>query len=426
MHQVKARIIPTSARNIAGSGRMYRSYLIIFFGLWMVLTLKGQDEKTKLQDQRSRIEEEIRYTNKLLEETRKNRVASVNEVVLINNKIGKRQQLISAYNNELRLIERNIQLASQDISALQKELEALKAEYARMIFYAQKNRNAYRRLMFVFSAESFNQAYRRLKYFQQYSEYRRRQADLIREKELALGQRILGLEERKAEQLVLLKGERTEQQKLQQEKGQKNITVSNLKQQEKKLLQTLREKEQARARLNKEIERIIAEEIRKAREAGGDRSKAKPGDYFELTPEELALSNDFAGNQGKLPWPLERGVIAGSFGEQDHPVLKGIKTKSNGVDIVTAPGAQARSVFKGKVSRVMNVPRFNTVIIIRHGEFLTVYSNLDEVLVKAGDQVDTKQVLGRIHTQIAEGKTELHFEIWKGKTVMDPALWLAR
>ncbi len=400
-------------------------FLVALF-LLPVLSLFAQDEKAKLQEQRSRIEDEIRYTNKLLEDTRKDRAASVNEVVLINSKISKRRQLISSYNQELRLIDRNIQQASQHITALQKELETLRAEYARMIYYAQKNRNAYRRLMFVFSAESFNQAYRRLKYLQQYSEYRRRQADLIREKELALSQRILGLEERKTEQMALIQGERTEQKKLEIEKTQVNKTVSSLRQQEKKLLQTLREKEQARARLNKEIERIIAEEIRKAREAGGERAKAKPGDMFELTPEELALSNDFASNQGKLPWPLERGVIAGTFGEHDHPVLRGIKTKSNGVDIVTGAGAQARAVFKGKVSRVMTVPRFNTVVIIRHGEYLTVYSNLDEVSVKTGEMVDTKQPIGKIHTQAAEGKTELHFEVWKGKTVLDPALWLAR
>jgi septal ring factor EnvC (AmiA/AmiB activator) len=295
-----------------------------------------------------------------------------------------------------------------------------------MIYYAQKNRNAYSRMMFIFSAESFNQAYRRLKYFQQYSEYRRHQVELILKTETDLTRRISVLEEQKDEKIKVLEDEKDEQSKLQREKQDKNKTLSSLKQQEKGLLQTLREKEKARAKLNQEIERIIAEEIRKAQQAGGARSKAAPSDVFELTPEEMEMSADFESNRGKLPWPLERGVISGTFGEHDHPVLKGIKTKSNGVDILTSGGAVARAVFKGKVSRVMNVPRFNTVVIIRHGEYLSVYSNLTDVSVQMGDMVYTKQQIGKVVTSSEEVKTELHFEIWKGKTVMDPEPWLAR
>jgi len=389
-------------------------------------SLGAQDRKSQLEQEKSKLEEEIRYTNRLLDQTRQNKASSVNEVVLISNKIRKREQLIGAYNRELRSIDHNIGRAGSEIRALEQELAELKEEYAQMIYYAQKNRNSYRRLMFIFSAESFNQAYRRLKYFQQYSSYRRRQVERILETEASLSQRITVLETQKSDKIRLLEEEKAEQGLLQREKKEKDQTLDQLRQQERDLVKTLREKEKARSRLNAEIERIIAEEIRKAREAGGSRSKAAPGDVFELTPEELELSADFVGNQGKLPWPLERGVITGTFGEHPHPVLKGVKTKSNGVDILTGPGAEARAVFKGKVSRVMNVPQFNTVVIVRHGEYLTVYSNLSEVSVQMGDMVYTKQPIGRISTSADEGKTELHFEIWKGKTVLDPEGWLAR
>jgi septal ring factor EnvC (AmiA/AmiB activator) len=394
--------------------------------LLFALGLQGQDRKEQLQKERSRLEEEIRYTNELLEKTRKSKKASVNEVVLLQNKIRKREQLIAAFDRELRSIDRDISGAGKEIQRLEAELQSLREEYARMIYYAQKNKNAYSRLMFIFSAESFNQAYRRLKYFQQYSEYRRRQAELIRKTEGELTQRIALLEGQKQEKTVILEEEKDERSKLQKERQDKNLTLNSLKQQEKTLLQTLREKEKARQKLNQEIERIIAEEIRKAREAGGSRSKAAPSDAFELTPEELELSASFESNQGKLPWPLERGVISGTFGEHDHPVLKGIKTKSNGVDIMTSGGSVARAVFKGKVSRVMNVPKYNTVVIIRHGEFLSVYSNLTDVTVKMGDMVSTKQPIGRVAQSAEEEKTELHFEIWKGKTVLNPEPWLAR
>lgn len=409
--------------------KIYKAYpLVIVSLLWLVfaISVPGQDKKEKLQQEKERLEEEIRYTNELLEKTRKSHSASVNEVVLIGNKIDKRKQLIHAYNRQLRAINNDIAGAGDEINALEEDLQVLKEEYARMIYYAQKNRNAYTRLMFIFSAESFNQAYRRMKYFQQYSEYRRRQVELIHETEKQLMNRINRLEEQKSDKITLLELEKDEQSQLQKERQDKSKTVSQLKQKEQELLRKLREQERARSKLNDEIQRIIAEEIRKAREAGGERSKAAPSDFFELTPEEMELSANFESNRGKLPWPLERGVMSGTFGEHDHPVLRGIKTKSNGVDLLTSPGAEARAVFNGKVSRVMKVPQFNTVVIVRHGEYLSVYSNLTDVKVNMGDVVYTKQPIGRVVTSSDEGKTELHFEIWKGKTVMDPAPWLAR
>ena len=188
----------------------------------------------------------------------------------------------------------------------------------------------------------------------------------------------------------------------------------------------MRESEKAAKRLQKAIEDLIAEELRKAREtAKKTGTKPTPENAFGLTPSEMKLSNSFAGNKGILPWPTERGVISETFGEHSHPVLKGIKTKNNGVDISTTQGATARAVFDGVVTSTMTLPNYNNVVIIRHGEFLTVYSNLREIYVKKGDKVTTKQKIGIIETD-ESGKTKLHFELWKGKILQNPEAWIAK
>jgi septal ring factor EnvC (AmiA/AmiB activator) len=198
--------------------------------------------------------------------------------------------------------------------------------------------------------------------------------------------------------------------------------VTQLSKKEKDLQASLKEKEAAAKKLQKEIERIIAEEIRKASE----RENTEQVGGFSLTSEEVALSGDFSNNMGKLPWPVDWGVVSSTFGEHPHPVLTKVKVKNNGIDILTKQGAQARSVFNGTVTRVLSVPNNNNVVIIRHGEYLTVYSNLDQVVVKQGEQVKTGQVIGTVFTNPDEARTEIHFEVWQSKTLLDPGEWLRK
>ncbi|MDO8897638.1 MAG: M23 family metallopeptidase, partial [Bacteroidales bacterium] len=197
-------------------------------------------------------------------------------------------------------------------------------------------------------------------------------------------------------------------------------------QQEGKLQQTLRQKEQDARKLQREIEAIIAEEIRKARQRQGEKDTGAPDRLMSLTPEEQKLSNSFTQNRGKLPWPVERGVISSRFGEQPHPVLKKVTIKNNGIDIATTKGSEARAVFDGVVVSTNRITASNNAVIIRHGDYFSVYSNLEQVYVKRGDKISTKQSIGLIHTEKTESKTELHFEIWQNRTIVDPALWLAR
>ncbi len=295
-----------------------------------------------------------------------------------------------------------------------------------MIYYAYRNRRSYDRLVFIFSSDDFNQAYRRIKYFQQYSTYRQTQAELITKTQSILNDKEITLENQKAVKQGLLASEENERKVLERQKSKVNLTIQDLGKQEKELKAALRKKRKAVAELENAIEKIIAEEIRLAAERAKVNSASKTSSGFALTPEELELSESFANNKGKLPWPTEQGIVSSTFGEHQHPILPRVKIKNNGIDIITSAGEFARAVFGGEVTRVISVPNFNNVVIIRHGEYLTVYSNLDEVLVSKGQSVTTKQRIGRIYTDKSANKTEMHFEVWKAKDLMNPAYWLAR
>lgn len=400
--------------------------------LCIVLVFAGYpqaNQRSKLEKSKKDLENEISYTNKLLTETKKNRQLSLNKVVILNTQIQKREKLISTISTEVDDIHGQISVNQDNLDRLKKELGRLKKEYAAMVYQAYKNNNAYNRLMFIFAAKDFNQAYQRLKYFQQFSEYRKIQITMIIGTQQKINSKIGELTNQKNEKLTLIDSKEKEKQKLTREKNEKSQTVAQLKQKEKELKKQLREKEQALNKLQHAIEVLIAEEIRKSAPKTTTlktkSEKASTPATYTMTPEEKELSSSFATNKGKLPWPTEKGIISSTFGVHEHPVLKGIKTKNNGVNILTNPGSLIRSVFGGTVSAVMSIPNLNKVVIIRHGDFLSVYSNLESVTVKAGDKVKTKQTIGLIHTDSEESKSELHFEIWQAKKLMDPSLWLS-
>ncbi len=402
--------------------------LITGICLSCLLGFSQSNKRNTLEKNKKQIEEEITYTNKLLTETRKNRQLSVNQVVILNDKIQKREQLISTINSQVDDLYSEIDTRQQHLEQLQENLKSLKKEYARMIYQSFKNRSSYNRLMFIFAAKDFNQAYKRLKYFQQYSTFRHAQANLILKTQEEINNRIGELNGQKNEKLGLLKNKESEKSKLTQEKEEKSQTVSQLQQKEKELKKKLKVKENALKKLQIAIENLIAEEIKKSAGPSKPGSGAKPSasPTLSLTPEEKELSSSFSTNKGKLPWPIEKGIISSTFGEHEHPVLKGIKTQNNGINIVTNGGSGVRAVFNGTVSGIMSIPNLNEVVIIRHGEYLTVYSNLETVNVKKGDKVKTKQNIGKVYTDPEESKTELHFEIWEGKRLLDPQQWLAR
>jgi septal ring factor EnvC (AmiA/AmiB activator) len=393
-------------------------------------------DKEKLQRTKQQLEEEIRNTTDLLEKTQKNKQSSLQKMQLLAKQIRSREALINAINKELNDVEVKISVENLQIDRMTKQLQTLKSEYARMIYFAYRTMNGHNKLMFIFSARDFNQAYQRLKYYQQYASYRRRQAERIESTQSAINRQRKELEAVKNQKLSLVASQQQEKQRLDREKAEKAKAVKEFSSKESQLLATLRTKQKAADRLEFAIEKLIADEIKASEErqrksAAGEKKTGAKGKTTEtrsalsLTPREKELSSSFSANRGRLPWPCDRGYISGNFGEHPHPVLEYVKVKNNGIDITTERGSTVKSVFYGKVSRVMSFQNLNKVVIIRHGEYLSVYSNLSEVNVRDGQDVTAKQIIGRVFTSPEDQKSELHFEIWRGKVIQNPEGWLA-
>jgi septal ring factor EnvC (AmiA/AmiB activator) len=378
--------------------------------------------KQELQEKKKQLQEEINYTNKLLEQTARTKSTSLNQLRQINKQINSREALIATMESEIELLEDSILAHQKNLDSLENQLDKLKDEYAAMILSAYRNRSAYDRFMFLFSSENFNQAFKRLKYFQQYAQFRQAQAEAISNTQEGIDQQITTLTAIKKSKEGLLQARLNEKEKLNRERSSQEEVVQSLKGKEQSLKKQLVDKKAAAEKVNKAIERIIEEEIRKAREAAKAAGSSSAG--FPMTPEARELSNSFAANRGKLPWPVGEGVVIGQFGEHPHPTLKGVKVQNNGVDISTAKGNTARSVFAGKVSKVFIIPGEGKCVLIQHGEYFTLYSYFKEVFVTTGQEVDTKQNLGLLISEDDESSSTMHFEIWKLKNKLDPEDWI--
>jgi len=394
--------------------------------VWIYPFAQNQQNKDKLLDKKKAIEEEIAYYKKLLDETKKNKDLSLNQIVLLKNQITKREELIGGINDEIAGLDNKIFANNENIKRSNEQLNSMKNEYAELIYNSYKNRNSYDRIMLIFAAKDMNQAYSRIKYFQQYNEYLRRQVGLIQNTKKTITEKNRELEQQKLSKKELLLSSEKEKQKLAEEKATKDKNLKTLKQKEKELKSKLKKKEDEARILKKKIEAAIAAEINKSAVKSNKTVTSTTTVKNVLTPEEKVVSDNFMSNKGKLPWPVERGAITGSFGEHPHPVLDGIKVKNNGIDISTTIGASARAVLNGTVSSIVTITNNNTAVIIRHGEFFTVYSNLESVSVSKNQSVSIKQNIGVVYTNTDEGKTELHFEVWQGKVICNPAEWLAK
>jgi septal ring factor EnvC (AmiA/AmiB activator) len=406
---------------------MMRSSKYLLFGLMLLMPVWGlAQSKSELEKQKKQILKDIEYTNRLLQDTEKNKKKTLNELTLMKAKIDQRQQLINNVSSQAGLVERQIGETQIIVMALEQDLKHLREEYGKMLFYTYRNQNQYDRLMFILSSKDINQAYKRVKYFQQYAKHRQEQAKAIEDVQRTLNARSDELKAKKRELSGLLEDSEREKLKLSTEREERDKLVHELQDKEKELRAELKKKDREAKKLESAIARIIEEEIRKAR-AKAEKTETKvTKSGFALTPEEMTLSNNFVDNRAKLPWPADRGVITSTFGEHAHPTLRDIKTVNNGVDIATEPGTKARAVFDGTVSAVISIPGAHKAVILRHGEYLTVYANLENVEVKMGDKVSVKQTLGMVVTDPEENRTLLHFELWKGAEKQNPALWIAK
>lgn len=399
-------------------------YFIFLFSLLIIGNVSAQTDRKKLEEQRIQLQNEIKSINNLLFKTKKEEKNLVSQVTDLNQKIKTRSKLITAINAEANAINREIRRNERQIKDLEFELAILKRDYADMIYRSYKSKSKHSRLMFVLSSENFNQAYRRFQYMKQYTQYRKKQGEEIQLKT----NKLLGLTDtlkvKKADKIILLNEKKTEQEKIEQEKKSQEKLISQVKRKEKQYVAQIRAKEKEERRIDAQIERLIRDEIAKAnKKSGGTETEIKTTSGFILTAEAKALASKFTENRGKLPWPVVKGLVVRGYGTQAHPTLPGITIESNGIYIATEEGSKARAVFEGTVLAIQSVSG-QFAIYIQHGNYISIYNNMEQVYVKKGDKVSTKQDIGLIHTDRVTGKTILKFQMWRDTHRENPTSWI--
>ncbi|MBO5848501.1 MAG: peptidoglycan DD-metalloendopeptidase family protein [Bacteroidales bacterium] len=392
---------------------------LLFFFLISV-SGRSQSSVQSLEKKIQSIQKDIKLAEKLLKETSKDKETTINQVTLLQAQINQRESLIKTYQNQVNAINKDIQNNKKEISALEAELALYRKEYSNLLVISYRNKGKANNLLFIFSSEDFNQAMRRMRYIQELNGLVKEKIEEIDSTQIKINIQLEKNERNKKEIEKILSEEKKEKATLLKERDNLNKDIASLKKKESQIQKDIKKKENETKELKKQIEKIIAEEIRKAkeREEASKKNNVKSVDY--------SLSSNFAQNKGKLPYPVEQGIITGKYGLSQHPTQKKVTVNNNGIDISTTKGAKARSVFDGEICFITSQGG-NNVILIRHGLYFTLYSNLEKVFVKVGDKVSTGQEIGRIHTNVSDGKTILHFEIWQeNKTTVNPALWIKK
>ncbi|HIT80746.1 MAG TPA: peptidoglycan DD-metalloendopeptidase family protein [Candidatus Caccoplasma merdavium] len=407
--------------------------LVAFFCAGLV-PAQNSKKVQSLKKQQTTALQNIKNTNQQINKTQKTQLQALHRLEAISTEIAHINDSIKVLNAEMaRTMEQEKQLTAE-IADLERSLAAKKESYAKAVRSMTVRRdNRYDALMFILSASSLDQAYRRFRYLQEFSSWRKQEAkEIVKQRDDLNQRRTELLRVRKAQGEVLALRTAASQQLIRQQREQRTL-VAGLRKKERTLKQELKKQQQQADALGRRIQEVIEEEARKAAEAAAAKKKnsaTKPSTQagYQMSKDEEQLSRNFAQNRGKLPTPLSgRYRIIAHFGTQQHPDLKYVKINNQGIDMQTQPGTKARSVFDGVVTSIFVMPGYNTSIIVRHGEYLTIYSNLSTIYVKTGDRVKTGQELGIIYSDPEEdNRTVLHFQIRKETTKLDPELWLKK
>ena len=392
--------------------------LVSFFNLPSFLSQKKSE---LLKKQEKILLEKIENTKVLINQTRATKKLTLSEINIVNRQIRYRQKLINNYNFQLRKMDEKIQEINRQVNSLKNTNKILKEEYKKMLLYAFKNRDPNYKFLYIISASTFSEAFHRMKYIQHYKDYRLKQIDRIKktQEDLAISKEQLNEEIKNKKDLLEIK----EKEKLNYltDKNSQLISLEKIKRNENKLAEELEKNNAERREIAKAVKKAIEDEIKALEKL----KKAK----FSLTPEGLAMSKSFNKNKGKLIWPVERGEITSKYGRHQHHVVSTAFVDNNGIDITTSKNANVRSVFEGKVTSVLIIPGAGRVVMVSHGEYRTVYANLQEVYVKKGDIVKPKENLGKLLAK-ESGISESHFEIWRilssGMNTVNPSLWLSK
>ena len=418
---------------------MKRILYSLFLLILLLPTLGGQTLQ-ELERRRKEALRQLETTGKILSETRRDQRNTLNKLNVLNKNIKERNGLINTIQKEIGALDQEMGTLTTETRKMERQLKHLKEEYAHTVRETYINRSIYSKIMFVLSSDNFDQSFRRMRYLQEFANYRKHQATEIERTKLELQQKTELLARHKQTQEEIRLRQESEKKKLEVDKRKENSALGELKKKEGKLRAEQQKQQRIANELNKRIEQLIADEIRKqeakskkeqpiASEETTKSGTKKPSTGLEntLTKEQKLISGNFAANAGRLPWPAERGFVSGKFGIQPHPVLKYVTINNKGIYIQTPTGTQARSVFEGVVSKVFTVSGSNYAIIVQHGQYWTVYSNIIDVSVRVGQKVSARQNLGRVFTDTEnDNKTELYFQIWKDRNILNPESWIAR
>lgn len=396
------------------------------------------------------LRKEISDMQKQLEQTTSKKKEDLEQVEILKEKIEKREALITNYSNQIGNLEEDINGTEKDIESQTEQVEKMKKDYAQMLRTTYSNLALQNEVVFLISSSSFNEAVSRYHYLRRISDYRRKQTEELDQYIHDLENKKTDLELNKKKKEGLLQAQSQQKEKLQSEKEETDKVIAQLGDKEKKMRRYVELKNKAAQALNSRIQKIIEDEIKSARKKAEDaalaakkkaqaEARAKNNgttvttinknpartETILMSPKDQALTSDFASNKGKLPWPVAKGTIVGAFGKHEHATLKGVFIENNGLDIQAAEGVNGRAIFAGSVVSIFTLPTTQTCIIIKHGEYFTVYSNIAEAKVKTNDNVITKQILGTLYTDKNDAQPKIHLEIWKGKDKLNPAEWIS-
>jgi len=387
------------------------SFILLACLIQLPFFAQGQSRE-KLRHRIKSNEKEIQVANEILDETRASKKNTINDLYVLQKRIELRNDLIQNLNDQIDNVDSQIEVNREAVRKLQSDLEQLRQQYARIIYSAYKHHKGFSKLMFLLSSESFHQAYKRYKYLNQFAKYRRNQAEKIQAKTEKLKYKIKEYENLKENKEEVLAQKTSEKYKLKYETRNMRDKIQSLKTKEEQIRQDIARKKKIIAQLENEIQKIIEEERRK--------TKA----WKNLSAEHRELSATFEKNKGTLPWPISNGIITREFGENNHPVLKGIKLNNNGVDISATQNSRVRCIFNGVARKVVSIPGANLTVIVRHGNYLTVYSNLVDVNVEPGQRIATGEIIGQVYNDQSRNENVLHLEIYHENQKLNPEEWL--
>ena len=406
-----------------------RFYIVFVIALFSCLSSFSQT-KNELEQQRKKLNREIAQVNRLLFKEQKKEKNVLEDLKDLNQKIDIRLSLINTINSEAKLLTSEITKNKKEIAQLENELAILKADYASMIFKSYKSKSQQSRIMFLLSSDNFHQAYKRLEYMKQYTSFRKRQGEEIGFQTGLVKKMNDSLLFQKQVKDTLILAEKYQKEKIELDKNNKEKLISIIKKKEKKYKREIQNKIKAERKVAKKIDKIIRDEIEKANRIALAKLKNKlkntNKNEFVLSPEAKALAAKFELNKGKLPWPLDQGLITRRFGKQPHPTFPGITINSTGLHLVTQKGKSAAAIFNGKILNILVTSEGRKNVLIQHGNYITSYNNLDKLYVRKGDTIITGQKIGQVFTDKVSGKTTLIFALYKNTTKLNPSSWILK